>query len=168
MQPIGSTVFFNFILAPSTSRRFKFHERGQLSLACITKRFLSSRCASAILIVRRYSVKSGATLRGKCGRLANHGSLGCHGLGSAGFQRGCFGWASQNNLSKSGWRGLRLNAKNTPPLQFFLKRDAPASKGPDFPPNAIVIALAASVRPHNTSDSDRPWKTGNGRTWLRD
>jgi hypothetical protein len=97
MQPIGSTVFFNFILAPSTSRRFKFHERGQLSLACITKRFLSARCASAILIVRRYSVKSGATLRGKCGRLANHGLLGCHGLGSAGFQLGCFGWASQNN-----------------------------------------------------------------------
>jgi hypothetical protein len=56
MQPIGSTVFFNFILAPSTSRRFKFHERGQLSLACITKRFLSPRCASAIQIVRRYSV----------------------------------------------------------------------------------------------------------------
>jgi hypothetical protein len=37
------------------NRRFQFQKRGQLSLACITKRFLSARCASAIQIIRPFA-----------------------------------------------------------------------------------------------------------------
>jgi hypothetical protein len=71
-----------------------------------------------------------------------------------------------SRIRRADWSwGLRLNAKNTPPLEFL--RDAPASKRPDFLPNATVIALAVSVRPHNTSDSDRrdrnPMATVRGR-----
>ena len=51
--------------------------------------------------------------------------------------------------------GTTSNAKNTSPFQFFCKRDAAASQRPDFSPGATVVALAASVRPHNASDSDR-------------
>jgi hypothetical protein len=58
--------------------------------------------------------------------------------------------------------GLRLNAKNTPALQACLRRDAAAPKRPDFSAKATIIALAASVRPHNTigvlPDADFYWR----------
>jgi hypothetical protein len=47
----------------------------------------------------------------------------------------------------------------------FLKKDAPASKRPDFSPHTTVIALAALVRPHDTSDSDR--RDGNPMATIR-
>ena len=50
--------------------------------------------------------------------------------------------------------GLRLTRRHFTP-QFFSSRDAAAWKRPDFSPKTACIALAASVRPHNTSDSDR-------------
>jgi hypothetical protein len=50
-------------------------------------------------------------------------------------------------------------------LVVFLKLDAPASKGPDLSPNATGIALVASVRPHNPSDSDR--HDGNPMATIR-